>query len=145
MSVTEDVKVYQQKLITACQQAMVEGMRKFEAYEVRGEMSGRPGLERKSGALARDWKVTTEGEGLDFSVKLSNSPATFYAKVHQEGMTIRPKNGPYLHYKLNDGTYRMSKEVTIPKRLNITENFETVGKEMIMEKIKKAFNGLHKA
>jgi len=140
----KSIDAYYQKLIQVAQQAMVEGMREYEAYEIKTEMSGRPGLKRQSGALAGSWHVETEGEGLNYTAKLSNSKSTFYAVTHQEGMTIRPKNGPYLHYKLPDGSFRKSKEVTIPKRLNFTENFATVGKEMVMKQLRKAVSEIHK-
>jgi hypothetical protein len=144
-NITADIDLFKGKLISALQQAMVQGMRQFEAYEIKNEMSGRPGLKRKSGSLAGGWSLSQEGEGLDFKVKLNNSASTWYAIVHQTGKTIVPKNGPYLHFKLDDGSYRKVKEVTIPKRLNIPENFETKGKEYIMAQLKKAASGLHKA
>lgn len=138
------IDAYYAKLVAAAQQGMVEGMRQFETYEIKTEMSGRPGLKRGSGALAGRWHLIQEGEGLNYKVKLSNDPTTWYAKVHQTGMTIRPRNAEYLHFKLPDGSYRMSKEVTIPKRLNIYENYATMGKEFIMTKMKQAIANLHK-
>ena len=144
VTAVEAINEYQKKLVSAAQQAMVTGMREFEALEIKTEMSGRPGLKRQSGSLAQGWHIKTEGEGLNYTATMANSPGTWYAIVHQNGATIRPKKGPYLHYKV-DGQFRKSREVTIPKRLHIPENFETSGKEIIMKHLKVAVSGLHKA
>jgi hypothetical protein len=137
---TQALKDKVQRFIEYAQVGMVAGMREFESYEIKNEMTGRPGLNRGSGALAQGWHIETEGKGLEFIVRMANSKSTFYAEVHQKGMTITARNAPYLHYKLPDGSYRRSTQVTIPKRLNIPENFSNmaIGYRMIHDHITQA-------
>lgn len=42
--------------------------------------------------------------------------SVIYAAIHQFGGVIRPKNKPYLTFKLPDGSFRRVKQVTIPAR-----------------------------
>ncbi len=51
--------------------------------------------------------------GKDFAEWGSNA---IYAAIHQAGGEIRPKNKPYLAFKLPDGGFRKIKKVTIPAR-----------------------------
>lgn len=39
-----------------------------------------------------------------------------YARIHELGGIIKAKNAKYLWYKLKDGSFRKSKQVTIPAR-----------------------------
>lgn len=43
-------------------------------------------------------------------------PAHRYAKVHEEGMTIRARRKPFLVFQLSDGTWRRARQVTIAAR-----------------------------
>ena len=62
---------------------------------VKNRLSGRPGLFRRSGDLARSFKATPEGETTNLPlqgftlVEYSTSP---YAKTHELGATITPRN-----------------------------------------------------
>lgn len=39
-----------------------------------------------------------------------------YARIHELGGTIKPKNGKALHFRADDGTFVTVKQVTIPAR-----------------------------
>lgn len=60
-------------------------------------LSGRPGLNRRSGNLSRDWVVETSGEADEMSVTVrTQGAANAYAGIQETGGTIKPKNGRYL-------------------------------------------------
>ena len=128
------------------------GLLDYEAWFTRAQLSGRPGLNMKSGHAARDWFVTRTQNGY----RLATS--AFYLTTHQHAPgtavadgIIRAKNKPYLFFKgegaprttaLKSGkplktavhTYYWArvKQVYIPKRLTILENYRTTGQDFIM-------------
>ena len=82
---------------------------------VRLNLSGRV-LQRRSGDLIRTVKTSLRGSGAQTVVTLTvGSREAPYAEAHEKGAKIRPKNGPYLHFKGGKGWVRV-KEVTLPAR-----------------------------
>lgn len=57
----------------------------------------------------------TRDSGEDFAEWGSDTSVT-YAAIHQFGGVIRPKNKPYLTFKVPGGGFRRVKQVTIPAR-----------------------------
>ena len=64
---------------------------------VKERLSGRPGLNRRTGNLSRDWvtDVTESGGQLAVEVK-TQGVANAYAGIHEDGGTIRPTKSKYL-------------------------------------------------
>ena len=75
--------------------------------------------------------------GSDFAEWGSNA---IYAAIHQAGGEIRPKNKPYLAFKLPDGSFRRVKKVTIPARpfLGISDEDEGNIVDLIVQNINAA-------
>lgn len=75
--------------------------------------------------------------GSDFAEWGSSS---IYAAIHQVGGEIRPKNKPYLAFKLPDGSFRRVKKVTIPARpfLGISDEDEGNIVDLIVQNINAA-------
>lgn len=96
---------------------MTRGMAFFEADIIKNQMSGRPGLKRPTGNLAKSWRIKTTKEG----VKLQVLDRAWYAAVHQKWKTT-------------------SKSDHIPKRLHIIERYVTTGNDIILRNVRKAVN-----
>lgn len=58
-------------------------------------LSGRPGLRRQTGTLARSFRYTITGGNTD-TLRSTIFTGTKYAAIHEFGGVIKPKNGPYL-------------------------------------------------
>jgi phage gpG-like protein len=86
--------------IPAIQKGMKQGAMQWIGKETKAQMSGRPGLMRQTGTLARSWFVNTVGWGHTFAVKVATN--TKYAKIHQTGGVIKPTSGRYLAIPLNN-------------------------------------------
>lgn len=118
-------------VIKAMQNTLLRQMRRFESHTIRTQMTGRPGLRSQTGALRGDWRVRSGGHARDFWARMSNTPKTWYALVHQhaEGFTgwIRAKTAPYLRFNIPGVGWRQKREVFIPKRLHIPEAFFSRG------------------
>lgn len=131
--------------------ALNDGMRQYEGYVVKNMLTGRPGLKRRTGTLARSTKVITKQIKNDVSSKLQLTAK--YAHVHQgkklgagrysSVFNIKPKVKNYLKFKTSRG-WRMAKEVNIPKRLFVPERFETIGKGFIIKQLAKALSFITK-
>jgi hypothetical protein len=122
-------------LLLSMQKGMREGMRQFESYIVKNQLSGRKspnfGLNRVSGNAASRWAIEEKGEGVDYTVSLS-SPA-WYLQTHQHHKFngwIYPRTKKYLSFKVGK-QYRRASKVYIPKRLFIYESFADVGDTII--------------
>lgn len=130
---------------------------------VKDEMSGRPGLNRRSGNAARALSPITEIQGLDVTTKwVAGGPAAKYLPVHQYGAIIKPINGAYLRFQIKGGVYASSlktkqvkkvktlsnwvtvKQIVIPKRLHIIERFENPGTKLRAEAVIQAMEELSK-
>jgi len=68
-------------------------LRAFESRLVEERLSGDP-IRRRTGALARGWKVVVRGQGLHLvGILFTNVP---YARIQEFGGTVRPKKGRWL-------------------------------------------------
>lgn len=86
-------------------QALEKILRRFEREFVSTRLSGRPGLNRKSGNLARSWVREVRGR------KLADLQARFatrvkYAPIHEFGGIIRPVKARFLAIPLDDARVR---------------------------------------
>jgi hypothetical protein len=146
--VVSDLGLLKNKCGDALKRGIRLGLRDYEAWFVTRQLSGRPGLNRKSGHAADDWFVTTIEQGY----KLATSAWYLITHQHAEGFNgiIRAKNKPYLVFRYEgtpktysartgkklsraQHTYNWArvKQVYIPKRLTILENYRTIGQELI--------------
>ncbi len=118
-------------------------------------MSGRPGLKRKSGALARSWyPLIGRREGNDLSAQiLTDSP---YAATHQTGKVIHRRARTQMNVEFKTGKrgiHRFAKEgkgttkkhvsigeysIRIPKRLHVTESFADHGLKLYIQDVREA-------
>lgn len=77
---------FPERFIPAVQRGMEKGMHVFNGQIAREQMSGRPGLKRQGGTLARASRVVTRGWGRSFVVQGQfGYPSAPYVKVHQDG------------------------------------------------------------
>lgn len=75
---------------------------------VKERLSGRPGLERRTGNLSRDWVTDVSESGGQLAIEVKTQGiANAYAGIHENGGTIRPTKSKYLW---------------IPLKLNLTAN-----------------------
>ena len=114
----------------------------FVRYQTRTNMSGRPGLNRKTGSLVRSLTFRTTGSTLktmQTRVGFSTARAAMIARVHELGTVgkggslpdIRPKSKLWLVWPVRDpGRARggvvgwaRAKKVSIPPRLKFVESF----------------------
>lgn len=70
----------------------------FERELLKRRMSGRPGLNRRSGALARSHTSTVKGRSIKSLSMMSGigGPAAPYAGIQEEGGTVKPTKGRML-------------------------------------------------
>ena len=84
--------------------------------KVQGKLSG-PVLKAPTGALKGSINVkddfTTNSITSSVGVNLGSIP---YARIHEYGGTILPKNGPYLVFKTPDGAWHKVTRVVMPER-----------------------------
>lgn len=124
----------QSALITGLKQ----GMRGFESKIIKEQMTGRPGLKRQTGTLARSWSVRTVNKtNEDAAVRLSTS--TKYARIHQYGGRIKPRKKETLRFQFPDGHWVTTKSVYIPKRLYVYEDFRKNGLPIIKKTMIRQF------
>ena len=126
------------KAKTLSKNALKLGLTDYSSYIQKEQMTGRPGLKVGTGDLRRSWFVTNANNiGNDFSVKLATR--SVYARIHQFGGIIKAKTAKYLKFKIN-GSWISKKQVTIPKRLMVYEEFETKGKDFILDRLNHAIS-----
>lgn len=117
---------------------------KFVNKMKRERLSGRPGLKRQTGTLARGLVVKTEGSTVgDLAVNSVFTGAHgFFAHVHETGMTIRAKKGPYLSFPIRSGGASRSTKfvgwanvpsVRIPARLGFKKTWDRMMPELVRE------------
>jgi len=128
------MKYAPQNLFREIRKAWKAHHRDFVRRMKRRRMSGRPGLKAQTGTLRRGLVVKSEGQTLN-SLEVASvftGAHAFFAHVHETGMTIRAKNGPYLSFPIRSkGASRSTKitgwaqvaEVTIPPRLGFSRMF----------------------
>ena len=78
---------------------------------VQNKLSGRPGLKRKTGTLAKS--ISWELVGTN-AVQIGSNVT--YAAIHEFGGVIKPRDKKYLRFKTEDGKWITTKRVTIPAR-----------------------------
>lgn len=109
-----DLSMVAGKARTAMNKALASWGRAYWRRLVEERLSGRPGLNRRSGNLSRDWVVETSGEADEMSVTVrTQGAANAYAGIQETGGTIKPKNGRYLWIPLaanlmSNGTARLT-------------------------------------
>jgi hypothetical protein len=153
-SLAQRVMAFDAQLIEAMQLGLRKGVRLFEGKMIKGQFSGRrgdnKGLNRRSGAAAGSWYLRESGKGSEYSVTLANGPQAWYIAVHQHHQfngVIRAKNKPYLKFQIPGVGWRQAKEVYIPKRLFILEDFakdgtaDMIRKSILREAVKAAKRG----
>jgi phage gpG-like protein len=70
------------------------------------------------GAINKETRVTDTEIISIVGISLGTIP---YARIHEFGGTIYPKNGPYLTFRTPDGEWHKVKSVTIPERSYLRE------------------------
>jgi hypothetical protein len=143
------------ELIAIIERKWVKSSFEFIKYITVSQMSGRPGLKRKSGALARSWyPLVGRREGNDLAARvITDSP---YAKIHQNGGVIQRRARPQMNVEFKTskrGIHRFAKEgkgntkkhvsigeysIRIPKRLHVTESFEDQGLKIYIHDVREA-------
>ncbi len=121
--------------LTAGKVGVETGQNRFRTKIISEQMSGRKGgsgLNVGTGALRSSWTISTGGDAKAFIATLSSN--SHYAIVHQTGMTIRARNQPFMKFKTKTG-WVTTKEVTIPKRLNVKEAFLTSGVRILRNEV----------
>lgn len=92
-----DLSMVAGKARAAMNKALTSWGRAYWRRLVEERLSGRPGLNRRSGNLSRDWVVETSGEADEMSVTVrTQGAANAYAGIQERGGTIKPVNGRYL-------------------------------------------------
>lgn len=132
-NIDEIIKSFKKKgkdIIPALQRGLKDGMEDFSGKIQKEQMTGRPGLKTQTGTLKRSWFTQGSGSGLDYAVKLVTRSK--YAAIHQFGGIIKAKNKPYLKFQIG-GKWFQKKQITIPKRLHIYEEFKESGAKIIVE------------
>lgn len=138
------LREFPDKFFPSAQKGMEKGMHLFVSKIVREQMTGRPGLKRQTGTLARANRVVTRGWGKSFQVEAQfGYPNAPYVVVHQTGMHIYPKTKKRLAWQDRKGNWFSASHVYIPKRLHIPEEFKRSGYDVIggsvAEEISKQF------
>ena len=120
-------------IVPAIITGMSQGMLEFRGHIQRTQMTGRPGLNVKTGTLRRSWYVKTRRKSAR-RVTVALGTRVKYARIHQTGGTIRQQNRRYLHFKGSRGWVKVQ-AVVIPKRLHIPESFEGIGFKMMRRRV----------
>lgn len=121
---------------------VVDGMRMFEARIMSKQMSGRVGAHRglrvQTGNLRGSWHIRVSTRKSGTFVVLGTRVK--YARVHQYGHTIKPRNaGKLLRFKIGN-QWVSKKKVVIPKRLYILEDFKLNGRKLLKRGVKRALS-----
>lgn len=125
------------QIINSYQQGMFKGLSLFYANIVKTQMSGRPGLNRRSGNLSKGWFIEKEGEKLNSVYKLRNRE--WYGKLHQHdngfnGFYTRKGKNKFSQFKLTkEGFFK--RQCFLPKRLTVYETFNKIGSKLIINSI----------
>jgi hypothetical protein len=123
-----------------------QGLEAFRGRIVKRQMSGRPGLNTITGTSKKSWRVRRLAYG---AYQLATS--SWWLLTHQKGMVIKPKNPDgWLRFKTTgairtvsksgkplkratrgEGNWVTVKQVTIPKRLHVLEDYAAHGHKII--------------
>lgn len=124
--------------------AMKIGARLFEGYIVKTQMTGRPGLNRKTGTLARSTTIKLQpmksGPRINLLFGAKNAP---YVVVHQ-GKKLGPGKYSSVFEFTHTNLYGrgIQARIRIPKRLFIPERWEDKGRDLMVKQIAKALQKL---
>lgn len=110
--------------------AVLEGLDYFGGAMVKEQMTGRPGLRRQTGTLARSWKTYAKSKGIEGFIGALGTEVT-YARVHQG------EGGRSYSWRSKTG-----KLVTMPKRLFIYEEYDKRGFLYITQTVLKKLSKL---
>ena len=96
-----DLSMVAGKARTAMNKALASWGRTYWRRLAEERLSGRPGLNRRSGNLSRDWVVETSDEAEEMSITVRTQGAANTYAGTQEGIngnpvTLTPKNGKYM-------------------------------------------------
>jgi phage gpG-like protein len=100
--------------------AMRRATEYVRGYIVKNKLSGQV-LKRRTGRLAGSITSAQKIEGQDVVGMVGSNLK--YARIHELGGVIRPKNFKFLHFVVN-GQEIFAKKVTIPKRPYIWSSIE---------------------
>ncbi len=107
-------------------QAMRRATEYVRGYIVKNKLSGQV-LNRRTGRLAGSISSAQRIEGQDVVGMVGSNLK--YARIHELGGVIRPKNFKYLHFFVK-GKEVFAKKVTIPKRPYIMPSIEESSKKI---------------
>jgi len=117
-------------LLNIVNNAVLEGLDYFGGAMIKEQMTGRPGLRRPTGNLARSWKSYPKSKGIEGFIGAWGTEVT-YARIHQgiggRSFSWRNKQGHL---------------VTMPKRLFIYEEYDKRGFTYITQAVSKKLSKL---
>ena len=123
----------------------------MEDFAFLGENAARQAFETETAPDGTVWKqsrrsqetggktLTASGRGGDsITSDYDNNSSIWgtpliYMAIHQNGGTIKPKNGEYLVFMGADGFLVFAKEVTIPKRQFLPESLDQMDEKAIRD------------
>jgi len=141
--VATDLRARKFKLQAELKQAWENTGVSFISKITTEQMTGRPGLNVQTGNLRRSWHYKVKASMSEISLIVANAKRGWYAIVHQTGKVIRPKVAKYLKFSIGRGAGKMwisTKEVTIPKRLHITEDWKSWGIPDLISRTRRVYN-----
>lgn len=107
--------------------AMRKATEYVRGYIVKNKLSGQV-LSRRTGRLAGSITSAQRIEGQDIVGMVGSNLK--YARIHELGGVIRPKNFKFLHFMIN-GQEIFTKKVTMPKRPYIMPSIEESSKKIV--------------
>lgn len=128
------IRAGDEALIRAGTAGVIKGMNFFVGKIQKEQMSGRPGLKAPTGTLRRANRVYVKSGTSKYGFVVAATfgfPNAFYVVVHQTGATIRPVRAKRLVFQVAKNEWRTAKQVVIPKRLHITEEFKKTGFDIV--------------
>lgn len=118
-ALSRKLKSYPEVTFRHLRPAFAKASADFLARHKRERLSGRPGLNRVTGTLARSFTFSVSGGNLE-TLKATIFTTSKYSRIHEFGGVIRAKNAKYLTFKIGKGkgaSWVSKKQVKIPKRL----------------------------
>lgn len=82
-------------IFNALRGAMDGILRAFESRHIKERMTGRPGLMRRTGSLARSWKIVVQGQTTN-DLRGTYATNSRYARMQEYGGTQRPNQAKML-------------------------------------------------
>jgi phage gpG-like protein len=110
---------------------------KFSSHIQKTQMTGRPGLKVQTGRGRRSW--VSKVKSFPTSVLLTIGSTVKYLRIHQFGGIIKPRVKTRLRFQVGKGGSKrtvFAKQVKIPKRLRVFEEFREKGRRLIKTAIR---------